>query len=389
MEPQIAADKLAKRGALTSFRINLRTYMMVIALVGIWLIFTVLTRAIFITPRNITNLFRQSVFTALLAIGMVNVIILGQIDLSVGSVAGLCGGVLAICNVWKGLTPGLSILITLLVGITVGAWNGWWVAYRKVPAFIVTMAGLLVFRGVLIGLTDGITVGPLDPFFKTIGKDFLSFRFGFLIGAVSIVLLLVSQYRERRAKIKHRFIVPSRKSEMLRSFVSIFLVGLFIVIMNLYHGIPNPVIGLLFFFIVFQYITKRTVFGRRTYAIGGNRIASRLVGINIERHTLIVYILSGLMVAIAGIFLTSRLDSASVDAGTSAELDAIAACVIGGTSLMGGIGTVFGAVIGAIVMSSLDNGMSLMDAPFFWQIIVKGLVLLIAVWVDMTSKSKG
>lgn len=389
MEPKIAADKLAKRGALTSFRINLRTYMMVIALVGIWLIFTVLTRAIFITPRNITNLFRQSVFTALLAIGMVNVIILGQIDLSVGSVAGLCGGVLAICNVWKGLTPGLSILITLLVGITVGAWNGWWVAYRKVPAFIVTMAGLLVFRGVLIGLTDGITVGPLDPFFKTIGKDFLSFRFGFLIGAVSIVLLLVSQYRERRAKIKHRFIVPSRKSEMLRSFVSIFLVGLFIVIMNLYHGIPNPVIGLLFFFIVFQYITKRTVFGRRTYAIGGNRIASRLVGINIERHTLIVYILSGLMVAIAGIFLTSRLDSASVDAGTSAELDAIAACVIGGTSLMGGIGTVFGAVIGAIVMSSLDNGMSLMDAPFFWQIIVKGLVLLIAVWVDMTSKSKG
>ena len=150
-----------------------RKYMMVIALAGIWLIFAVISGGTYILPRNMSNLFRQSVFTAILAIGMLNVIVLGQIDLSVGSIAGLSGGILAIMNVWKGMSPVLSIAITLVAGLVMGLWNGWWTAYRNVPAFIVTMAGLLVFRGILVGITDGITIGPISPFFGLIGKEFL------------------------------------------------------------------------------------------------------------------------------------------------------------------------------------------------------------------------
>ena len=231
-------------------------------------------------------------------------------------------------------------------------------------------------------------MGPLHPSFKIIGKNFLSPSVGVLIGAVSIGVLLYSQYRNRRAKVHHGLSVPSIRTDLLKSLIYVFLIGLFVFTMNSYQGIPNPVVLLMVVFIVFHFVSTKTLFGRRTYAIGGNKTASRLVGINIKVHTLSIFAVNGLMAAIAGIYLTSRLDSAAVDAATSSELDAIAACVIGGASLMGGIGTVFGAVVGAVVMASLDNGMSLMDAPFFWQIIVKGLVLLIAVWVDMTSKTK-
>jgi len=371
------------------FTFDTRKYMMVIALVGIWAIFTAISGGIYMKPRNMSNLFRQSVFTGILAVGMVNVILLGQIDLSVGSLAGLCGGILAIMNVWKGFHALASIGLTLVFGLALGFWNGWWVAYRGVPSFIVTMAGLLVFRGVLVGITDGITIGPLGPFFALIGKDFLPTIAGIVMGAVVIAVFLLVQWTERAGKARHALHVPAGRFELMKSVSFAALIILFVLVMNAYHGVPNPVIILLVLFAIFNYISGKTVFGRRIYAIGGNSMASRLAGINIKKITLVVFALNGLMCAIAGIFLTSRLDSAAVNAGTSSELDAIAACVIGGTSLMGGIGTVPGAIIGAVVMASLDNGMSLLNAPPFYQTIVKGLVLLLAVWFDMSRKQGG
>ena len=368
------------------FTFDPRKYLMVIALVGIWAIFAIISGGTYLLPRNMSNLFRQSVFTAILAIGMLNVIVLGQIDLSVGSIAGLCGGVLAIANVWKSVSPLFAILITMGAGLFLGLWNGWWIAYRNVPSFIVTMAGLLVFRGVLVGITDGITIGPLSPFFGVIGKDFLPTVVAFILGGAVIVVYLTMQYSQRAGKVQHGLLVPGRGSEILKSVFFSLLIVVFVFVMTLYRGVPNPVVIVLVLFVIFAYMSNKTVFGRRIYAIGGNKVASRLSGIDIKKTTLIVFGLNGLMAAIAGVFLTSRLDAASVGAATSAELDAIAACVIGGTSLMGGVGTVFGAIIGAVVMASLDNGMSLLNAPSFYQTIVKGLVLLLAVWFDMSRK---
>lgn len=367
---------------------DLRKYMMVIAIAGIWIIFGAISGGTYLLPRNLSNLFRQSVFTAILAIGMLNVIVLGQIDLSVGSIAGLCGGILAIANVWKGAPPLVAIVITIAAGLLLGLWNGWWIAYRNVPSFIVTMAGLLVFRGILVGITDGITIGPVSPFFGLIGKDFLPYGVGIALGAAVIVGFVVMQYTERAGKARHGLHVTSARNEILKSLFFILLIAAFVYIMSSYRGIPNPVVIVLVLFVVFNYLTNKTVFGRRIYAIGGNKMASRLSGINIKKVTLAVFAINGIMAAIAGIFLTSRLDAAAVNAATSAELDGIAACVIGGASLMGGVGTVSGAIVGSVVMASLDNGMSLLNAPSFYQTIVKGLVLLLAVWFDM-SRNKG
>ncbi len=380
------ANMTKKERGLKRPALDMRKYMMVFALIGIWIVFTILSEGTFLMPRNMSNMFRQSVFTGLLALGMVNVIVLGQIDLSVGSMAGLCGGIMAMLNVWQSLSPALSILITLVVGLLLGLWNGWWTAYRNVPSFIVTMAGLLVFRGVLVGVTDGITIGPVSKFFNMIGKDFLDNTVGIIVGAAVAVIYCVIQVIEWQRK---RRLSLASNPPWVRCLIFVVIIALFVFVMNQYHGIPNPVIILLIFFIIFNYISTKTIFGRRIYAIGGNKMASRLAGINTKFITMTVFTINGLMAAVAGIFLTSRLDSAAVNAGQSAELDAIAACVIGGTSLMGGIGTVFGAIVGSVVIASLDNGMSLLNAPSFWQTIVKGLVLILAVWFDMSRKKEG
>ncbi|MFW5686765.1 MAG: sugar ABC transporter permease [Halanaerobium sp.] len=371
-----------------AFKFNLRTYMMIIALVSIWVIFTILTGGSFLSPRNISNLFRQSVFTSVLAIGMVLVIIMGHIDLSVGSVAGLTGGIVAILDVWQGYSPVVSISITLLIGLIIGIWHGWWIAYKNVPSFIATLAGLLIFRGVLVGITGGTTIGPMSDTFYFLGKGYLSNTAGFIIAAVLSVLVIYLIFKRRRKRKKYNFEVLTLKLEILR--IAAFLIGLFgfVIILNLYRGFPVPLLILTIMLLIFTFITNKTVFGRHIYAIGGNKNAAELSGIKIKRQTLMIFMINGFMAALAGIFLSSRLNAASVAAGETAELDAIAACVIGGASLAGGIGKVTGAVVGAIVMSSLDNGMSLLNVQSFWQSIIKGLILLIAVYVDMKSKKK-
>jgi D-xylose transport system permease protein len=366
--------------------LKFKEYMMVIALISIWIIFGILTEGFFLNPRNLSNLFRQSIFISILAIGMVWVIVLGEIDLSVGSIVGLSGGILAILDVWVGLNPILSFIIVLVLGALIGVWNGFWTANRKMPAFIVTLGGMLIFRGILVGITKGTTIGPLSNFYEILGKGYLNRTTGLIIGIIVAILFILFEINEWKKKIKYNLKYLPFKYEILKILISVFLIISFILILNSYRGVPIFFLIMLSILVLFMYVSKYTVFGRYIYAAGGNKEAAIVAGINVKKITFIVFIINGVLAALAGIFLTSRLDAASVASGQGAELDAIAACVIGGTSLMGGIGNAFGAVIGAIVMSSLDNGMSLMNVPMFWQSIIKGLVLIFAVWFDIETK---
>ncbi|WED27507.1 sugar ABC transporter permease [Vibrio sp. DW001] len=367
---------------------NIQLIVMIAAIVFIMLFFSVMTEWSYLTPRNISNLFRQTAITGILAIGMVFVIISGEIDLSVGSMMGLLGGVAAILDVWFGLPLPVTIVITLVAGFTLGVWNGWWVAYRKVPSFIVTLAGMLAFRGILIGITDGTTVAPTSDAMSIIGQSYLPNMVSLVIGIGCLSAYFAWQKKHNGMRKKYNLTVASTQSTVTKSALIGIAVLTIIFLLNDYRGVPTPVLMLTFFLIVGTFIATKSRFGRRIYAIGGNIDASRLSGINVEKTKLSVYAMNGLLVAVAALILSSRLGAGSPSAGNIAELDAIAACVIGGTSMAGGVGTVIGAVIGAFIMASLDNGMSMMDVPTFWQYIVKGGILLLAVWMDSATKQK-
>ncbi|WP_443083732.1 sugar ABC transporter permease [Vibrio sp. VB16] len=367
---------------------NIQLIVMIAAIVFIMLFFSVMTEWSYLTPRNISNLFRQTAITGILAIGMVFVIISGEIDLSVGSMMGLLGGVAAILDVWFGLPLPVTIVITLIAGFALGVWNGWWVAYRKVPSFIVTLAGMLAFRGILIGITDGTTVAPTSDAMSIIGQSYLPNMVSLVIGIGCLSAYFAWQKKHNGMRKKYNLVVASTQSTVTKSALIGIAVLTIIFLLNDYRGVPTPVLMLTFFLIVGTFIATKSRFGRRIYAIGGNIDASRLSGINVEKTKLSVYAMNGLLVAVAALILSSRLGAGSPSAGNIAELDAIAACVIGGTSMAGGVGTVIGAVIGAFIMASLDNGMSMMDVPTFWQYIVKGGILLLAVWMDSATKQK-
>lgn len=369
--------------------VNIQLVVMAAAIVFIMLFFSIMTEWSYLTPRNISNLLRQTAITGILAIGMVFVIISGEIDLSVGSLMGLLGGIAAILDVWFGLPLPLTIVITLFAGVVLGAWNGWWVAYRKVPSFIVTLAGYLAFRGILIGITDGTTVAPISDDMSVIGQSYLPDMVSLMIGVGCLAGYFGWQKKRNGLRKKYQLSVPSTQSALTKNTLIAVAVLVAIVLLNDYRGVPTPVLLLIFFALVGTFIAAKSRFGRRIYAIGGNIEASRLSGINVEKTKLSVYAMNGFLVAISALILSSRLGAGSPSAGNIAELDAIAACVIGGASMAGGVGTVIGAVIGAFIMASLDNGMSMMDVPTFWQYIVKGGVLLLAVWMDSASKHRG
>jgi D-xylose transport system permease protein len=387
-----------------SIKHNTKQYTMFLALIAIWVIFTFLTENVFLTPRNLSNLFVQTVTTAILAIGMVLVIVTGHIDLSVGSVLGFAGAVCAMFMIkleW-GVFP--SVLATLGVGLLIGAWHGFWIAYRKVPAFIVSLASMLAFRGLIIGITGGQTQGlEMAPEataerFKLIGQGYLPTWREAVEGQVHdtslyLVLLVIAVYafgslRRRRARQRYGFPVLPPWAEALKLLALSAVIGLFGAIMVVYLGIPWAVVFVLALMVLFSFIAEDTTFGRHLYAIGGNPDAARLSGIDVPRHTFALFMLMGVMTAIAGIVYTARLNAATTSAGQNAELDAIASAVIGGTSLLGGEGTIFGAIVGALVMTSLDNGMSLMNLDITYQYVIKGLILLLAVWVDMAQRRK-
>lgn len=345
--------------------LNLQVFVMIAAIVVIMLFFTWTTEGAYLSARNISNLLRQTAITGILAVGMVFVIISAEIDLSVGSMMGLLGGVAAIFDVWLGWPLPLTIAVTLVLGLVLGAWNGWWVAYRKVPSFIVTLAGMLAFRGVLIGITNGTTVSPTSASMSQIGQSYLPDGIGFGIGTLGLVVFVAWQWRMRSRRQALGLETPASTGVLGRQAITAVIVLGAIWLLNDYRGVPTPVLILTLLLLAGMFMATRTAFGRRIYAIGGNIEAARLSGINVERTKLAVFAINGLMVAIAGLILSSRLGAGSPSAGNIAELDAIAACVIGGTSLAGGVGSVAGAVMGAFIMASLDNGMSMMDVPTF------------------------
>lgn len=367
--------------------LNLQVFVMIAAIIAIMLFFTWTTDGAYLSARNVSNLLRQTAITGILAVGMVFVIISAEIDLSVGSMMGLLGGVAAICDVWLGWPLPLTIIVTLVLGLLLGAWNGWWVAYRKVPSFIVTLAGMLAFRAYSLA-SPTARLFPHQRRDVTIGQSYLPASTGFIIGALGLMAFVGWQWRGRMRRQALGLQSPASTAVVGRQALTAIIVLGAIWLLNDYRGVPTPVLLLTLLLLGGMFMATRTAFGRRIYAIGGNLEAARLSGINVERTKLAVFAINGLMVAIAGLILSSRLGAGSPSAGNIAELDAIAACVIGGTSLAGGVGSVAGAVMGAFIMASLDNGMSMMDVPTFWQYIVKGAILLLAVWMDSATKRR-
>ena len=371
-----------------SFKFDIQAYVLIIAFILIIAIFGLFTGGEFLSSRNVSNLFTQMSVIAVLAIGMTLVLILGQIDLSVGSVVGLTGGIAAMLQVWHGWDTWAVVLTAIVVGGLIGLFQGWWVAYRAVPAFIVTLAGMLIFRGVLMGLTDGQTVAALNDSFKAIGTSYLPYIPGYILAAISIVLMFFFTYRTRSKRQHLGLTISSGAIDYGKMAAFSLLIGLVVYMLNRYYGIPMPILVVLIIGVIVTFITTKTSFGRYLYAIGGNPEAAALSGINIKRNTLLVFGIIGALAGVAGILLTGRLNAATTSAGNAYEMDAIAACVIGGTSLAGGKGNVVRSILGALIIASIDNGMSMMNLEAFWQYIVKGLILLLAVWMDIYSQKK-
>jgi len=367
---------------------KLRKYTMLIALVAIWLIFTMMTKGVFISSRNLSNLFLQSVAVAIVSLGMTLVIVTRNIDLSVGSVAALAGAMAAFLQVQLQWPTPMALLGALVLGMAIGAWHGFWIAYRYVPAFIVTLASMMIFRGAVLGLTKGATIAPLSDSFRAIGQQFLPHDISFIIGVLTVISYIAYVIYKRRQRKKFGFTVAPLWSEILQVVLVCAVIFFFFATLLRHRGLAYAVVLLMFLALLFHFISQNTVFGRQLYAIGGNPDAAALSGVNIRKRIMMLYVIFGVLTAIAGVVFTARLNAATTSAGVGMELDVIAASVIGGTSLMGGEGTVIGAIVGALIMSSLDNGMSLMDTDITFQYVIKGLILLLAVWIDIATKKK-
>jgi D-xylose transport system permease protein len=349
-----------------------RSLIMLGALVVIWIVFSLTTDGTFLRPRNLSLLARQTSVTAILAVGMVLVIVAGQIDLSVGALAGFMGAIAALSYMNRQWPLPVAFAAVLVGGAVLGAAQGALVAFLKIPPFIVTLGGMLLFQGAMLGITGGVTISPSRPFLY-LGQAYVPVWLGWLVAGVMAAALAALAFREGGARL-------------WRGIGFAVLALVFTAVMNAYEGIPVPVLLLLALAAFFSGVARHTRFGRHLYAIGGNREAAFYSGISIESHIVGVFTVMGLLSAIAGIVLTARVGAATSDAGRIMELDAIAAAVIGGTSLLGGQGTVWGALLGALVMASLDNGMSLMNTEAFWQPIIKGSILVAAVAVDMIGR---
>lgn len=360
---------------------------LLIAVAVIWVFFHIKTESAFITPNNLSNLFRQMAITGMLACGMVFIIIAGEIDLSVGSQLGLLGGVVAILTVNMGWGTWPSIGAVLVLGLLIGAFNGFVVTKMRVPSFIVGLGGMLAFRGIVLYITGSSTIAPAPDDLVTLGQGFVPVNLSRWIGAVIFLALVGLTVRRRMRRSRLGLQQVAMWVDVARLVVIGLAIFAFIRMLNEANGIPIPVMILLALLAVFTYVSTQTVFGRHIYAVGGNMEATRLSGVNVARVKLVVFALMGLMCAFAGIITVARTGSGSPSAGTGGELDAISACFIGGTSMRGGSGTVYGALIGALVMASLDSGMQLMDVDNSWQMIIKGVILALAVWVDVLSGS--
>lgn len=377
------------------FRSNIQTYTIILALVAIWILFAVLTNGAFFSAQNVSNLFRQMTVTSFLAIGMVFVIVTGNIDLSVGKLAGFVSVVAAYfqANVWYQLIPNMPLVAAMLcviigvgVGIIWGVLQGYIIAYLNVPAFIVTLGSMFVLNGAILLVTQGRTIPANQPYFSEIAQGYLPPTAGWAIAAVVVVFLFWNMVRSRQSKRRHGFQLPNIALDIVTTIFYAALVIGYVYWVNQYRGIQTPVLLLAITAAIMAYVSNNTRFGRYAYAIGGNREAARLSGINIRRSIFLIFILMGLLSGIAGIVLASYVGYGTTAAGQGYELDAIASAILGGTSTLGGVGTVFGALIGSLIMASLTTGLQMLNVAPAWQYVVKGGVLVLAVFADVYFK---
>jgi len=380
---------------LLAIRQNIQTYTLIIAVVVIWAIFAITTTGKYLDPQNISNLFRQMSVTAFLSIGMVLVIVTGGIDLSVGKLAGFVSVVVAYLQfyVWFALFPNqlvlpaiLSVICGLAVGVLAGLLQDYVIAYQGLPAFIVTLGGMWLFNGLLLLVTQGKTIAANQAVFSDIAQGYIPAIWGFVIFVLILVFLGWNVFSSRAGKQKYGFKLRPLYLDLVGAVIPAVLILAYILSVNAYKGIPVPVLLLAVVAMVMVYIANNTRFGRYAYAIGGNREAARLSGINITSVLFRVFILMGFLCGVAGVVLASYVGYGTIAAGTGYELDAIAACILGGTSPLGGVGTVPGALIGALIIASLTNGMQMMNFAPAWQYVVKAIILVLAVLLDFYFK---
>jgi putative multiple sugar transport system permease protein len=396
-EPEAAAALRAGTSDLRSLLSrNLRTSGIYIAFVAIVALFAILTDGVSLSPNNITNIVLQYSYILVLAIGMVLVIIAGHIDLSVGSVVALTGATSAILVIKHGMPWWAGVLAALAVGLAVGAWQGFWVAYVGIPAFIVTLAGMLLFRGLTLQVLDNISLSPFPAPYTKVASGFLNGLIGgngydaftLLIGAVAVAGYAVSGFRTRLARIKYEQPVESFPLFVARVVAVGAVVMAFAWQLAHARGLPIVLIILAVLVIVYGVVSKRTVFGRQIYAIGGNLAAAQLSGVKVRVVNFWIFVNMGFLAAVAGVIYSSRSNGAQPAAGNMFELDAIAAAFIGGAAVTGGVGTVVGAMVGGLIMATMSNGMQLMGVDQSIQSVVKGLVLLLAVAFDVYNKRR-
>ncbi|CAM3868340.1 multiple monosaccharide ABC transporter permease [Bordetella tumulicola] len=376
---------------------HMRDYGLIFALIAIMAFFQVATDGTLLRPVNITNLFLQNSYIIIMALGMLLVIVSGQIDLSVGSIMGFIGALAATMIVPYDMPVGLTIVTCLLCGMLIGAAQGYFIAYWKIPSFIVTLAGMLIFRGLALWLLEGQSVGPFPRNFQALSTGFIPDFIGpgrpnmtaFIAGLAAVLLILWQGLRARGRNARYGIEDEPIGLFILRNALTAAAILFIGWKLASFRGLPNVLVSMVALTAVYFFVTERTVIGRRIYAVGGNEKAAKLSGIRTERLTFLTFVNMGMLAALAGLIFAARLNTATPKAGFGVELDVIAAVFIGGASMSGGSGRIMGAVIGALIMGVMNNGMSIIGIGIDYQQVIKGLVLLAAVFFDVYNKNKG
>jgi putative multiple sugar transport system permease protein len=384
------------------FSINLRQSGIYLAFALIVLLFTILTGGDMLAPQNISNIIVQNSYILILAIGMILVIIAGHIDLSVGSVVAACGAFAAVLMVDQHVAWPLALLITLVIGGLIGAWQGYWVAYFGIPAFIVTLAGMLLFRAVTLIVLGNRGIGPFPEPVRTLANGFTGGYLGnvglgplggadlvsILVGVAAVAGIVITQWRSRAARLRYHQAVDPLPLFVGKILVAAVVVMFVIVQLARFRNLPWVLVLLAALVLGYTLLTNRAVFGRQIYAVGGNLAAATLSGVKVKSVTFWIFVNMGALAALAGVIFAGRLNQANPTAGNQFELDAIAAAFIGGAAVQGGVGKVVGAITGGLIMGVINNGMSLIGAPSEQVMLVKGAVLLAAVAFDVWTKRR-
>ena len=393
----LAQPAEVKAVAATGFlKNNLREYGMLMSLIAIMFFFQYMTSGTLLQPLNLTNLILQNSYIVIMALGMLLVIVAGHIDLSVGSVVGFIGALAAVLMVEMHVHYALAALLCIATGAAIGAAQGYFVAFFKIPSFIVTLAGMLVFKGLSLALLQGQSVGPFPRTFQLLSSGFIpdwlegeTLRTtSLLIGVLVAIAMVAGKLRQRALKLRHGIEEEPYLFFAGKNLVFVALIVGLSYLLATYKGLPNVLIIMVVLTLVYDFVTRRTTIGRRIYALGGNEKAARLSGVKTRWLSFFTFVNMGMLAAVAGLVFAARLNTATPKAGTGFELDVIAACFIGGASASGGVGMVLGAVIGALVMGVMNNGMSILGIGIDYQQVIKGLVLLAAVFVDVYNKNK-